>query len=52
MKEGLSDLPSCHLSGCFPGIGSLDFHEFWHGERDPYEVVRHEPKTGRKLNLN
>ena len=23
----------------FLGIGSSDFPEFWHGDRDPYEVV-------------
>ena len=24
---------------CFLGIGALDFSEFWHGSRNPYEVV-------------
>ena len=33
-----SFLPVC-LSGCFLGIGSLDFSEFWHGASNPYEVV-------------
>ena len=37
MKQGLSALLSCCLSRCFPGIGSLDFPEFWHGDRDLYE---------------
>ena len=26
---------------CFLGIGSLDFSEFWHGARNPYEVLCH-----------
>ena len=29
-----ADLPKCFL-----GIGSLDFSEFWHGPRNPYEAV-------------
>ena len=41
MKQGLSVLPSCHLSRCFLGIGSFDFPEFWYGDRDP--IV---PKNG------
>ena len=28
------------MSGCFLGIGSLGFSEFWHGARNPYHVVR------------
>ena len=36
----MSVLLSCHLSGCFLVIASLDFTEFWHGARNPYEVVR------------
>ena len=39
MKSSLSILPSYRLFGCFLGIGSLDFTEFWHGDRDPDEVV-------------
>ena len=39
MKDGLSVFTPCHLSGYFPGIGKLDFPEFWHGARNPYEVV-------------
>ena len=39
MKYGLSLLSSCNLSGCFLGIGLLDFSEFWHGARNSYEVV-------------
>ena len=35
----LSILSSRHLSGCVHGIGSLDFSAFWHGARNPYEVV-------------
>ena len=35
----MSVLPSCRLSGFFLGIRSLDFPAFWHGDRDPYEVV-------------
>ena len=30
---------SCCLSGCFLGIGSLGFSEFWHGARNPYLTV-------------
>ena len=40
MKYGLSVLPFCRLFGCFLGIGSLDFVEFWHDARNPYETVR------------
>ena len=32
-------LPSCCLCRCFLGIGSLDFSEFGHDVRNPYEVV-------------
>ena len=40
MKQGLFILPSCCcLLGCFLGIGSLGFSEFWHGTRKPYQVV-------------
>ena len=39
MKEGLSILPSCFLSGGFLGIGSLGFSEFQHGTRKPYQVM-------------
>ena len=39
MKYSLPILPSCHLSGCFLGIGSLDFSELQHGVRNRYEVV-------------
>ena len=39
MKLNLSVLPSCRLSGCFVGMGSLDFFEFRHGARASYEVV-------------
>ena len=27
------------MTGCFIGVGSLDFSEFWHSARNPYEVV-------------
>ena len=30
----------CALCGCFLGIGSLGFSEFWHGARNPHHVVR------------
>ena len=40
MKYFLSVCPSILPSECFLGIGSLDFPELWHGDRDPYEVVR------------
>ena len=43
MKQGLSVLLSCRLSGFFLGIGSFYFPEFRHGNRDPYEVVRDRP---------
>ena len=39
MKQGLSILLSCRLSGCFLGIGSLNFSEFQHSARNHYEVV-------------
>ena len=39
MKWSVSILLSWHLSECFLGIGSLYFSEFWHGARNPYEVV-------------
>ena len=39
MKYSLSALPSCHQSGCFLGIQLLDFSEFLHGARNPYEAV-------------
>ena len=31
--------PLCRLCGYFFGSGLLDFSEFWHGARSPYEVV-------------
>ena len=34
VKQGLLVYPSYHLSGCFLGIGSLDFSEFWRGSRN------------------
>ena len=37
MKQSLSVLPSCCLLGCFLGIGSLGFSEFWHGTRQLYQ---------------
>ena len=40
MKQGLSVLPSFHLSGHFLGIASVVFSKFWHGGRNPYEIVR------------
>ena len=40
MKQGLSVLPSFRLSGHFLGIVSVVFSKFWHGGRNPYEVVR------------
>ena len=52
VKQGLSILLSCHLSGSFLGIGSLDFSEFWHGSRNPYEVVHERARVlGKKLFL-
>ena len=35
-----SVLPPFRLSGCFLGIVSLVFSRFWHGARNPDEVVR------------
>ena len=32
--------PSFPLSECFLGIESLVFSEFWHGARNPNDVVR------------
>ena len=40
MKWGLNVLLSFRLSGHFLGIASLVFSKFWHGARNPYEVVR------------
>ena len=37
MKQSLSVLPSCCLLGCFLGIGSLGFSEFWLGTRQLYQ---------------
>ena len=31
------------LSGCFLGIGLLDFSKFWHDARNLYEVVHDTP---------
>ena len=39
MKQGLSSLLSCFQFGCFLGIESLVFSEFWHGIWNPYQVV-------------
>ena len=39
MKECLPILSYYHLSECFLEMVSLDFSEFWHGARNPYEVV-------------
>ena len=39
------------LSGCFLGIGSLDFSEFWHGARNPYEVVHDRARVFGKNNF-
>ena len=39
VKEDLYVLLSYSLSACFLTIGSLDFSEFWHGARNPCEVV-------------
>ena len=36
---GLTVLLSFRLSGRFLGIASLVFSKFWHGARNPYEVV-------------
>ena len=47
MKQGISILPSCDLSGCFLGTASLDFSEFWHVARNPYEVVHDNPIFGK-----
>ena len=40
----LSILPSESVLG----IGSLDFPELWHGDRDPYEVVRDRAEVSGK----
>ena len=32
----------------FLEIGSLDFSEFWHGARNPYEIVHDSPIFGKK----
>ena len=40
----LSVLPS----GCFLGIISLDISKFWHGARNPYEVVCDTARISRK----
>ena len=40
MKQYLSVLPPCRLSGCFLGIGSFDFSGYLHGAKNPYEAVR------------
>ena len=36
----LSFRPSVLLSGCFLGIVSSVFSKFWHGAKNPYEVVQ------------
>ena len=52
MKSGLSVLTSCCLSRCFLGTGSLDLPEFWHGARNPYEVLRNRARVfGKKTFL-
>ena len=40
-----SVLPSIRLSGRFLWIVSLPFSKFWHGARNPYEVVRDRAKN-------
>ena len=49
VKQGLFVYPSYHLSGCFLGIGSLDFSEFWHGARNAYEVLHDNLIFGQTL---
>ena len=46
----LSFRPSFHLSGRFLVIISLAFSKFWHGTRNPYEVVRERAGfSGKKI---
>ena len=40
--------PSFRLSGRFLRIASLVFSKFWHGARNPYEVVRNRARFSRK----
>ena len=40
--------PSFRLCGRFLGIASLVFSKFWHGARNPYEVVRDRAEFSRK----
>ena len=49
MKQSLSILLFCHLSGCFLGIGLLDFTESWHGAGNPYEVAHDSPIFWKNL---
>ena len=37
--KGVSVLPFCFLLGCFLGIRSLGFSEFWHGTKNPYKIM-------------
>ena len=45
----LSFRPSLYLSGCFLWIVWLTFSKFWHGARNPYEVVRDRARLSRKI---
>ena len=45
----LSFCPSVHLSGRFLWIVSLTFSKFWHGARNPYEVVLDRAGFSRKI---
>ena len=49
MKLGLSILPSFHLLRRFLGIVLSGFYKFWHGARNPYEVVRDRTGFRRKI---
>ena len=42
-------LLSVFPSGCFLGIISLDISKFWHGARNPYEVVCDTARISRKF---
>ena len=49
MKQGLSSLPSLHLSQCFLGIWSLHFSGFCQGAGNPYEVAHDNPIFLKKI---
>ena len=39
------------MTGCFLGVVSLDFSEFWHIARNSYEVVHGRPNFGKSFLL-